>query len=309
MGGGDQGSKQRAGPLVGAGLAFLAALSFGGADILVKVSEGGLTIWQIALGRCLLGMAFVVILTRVKKVSLLGRDRRILLASGISGVVAFIILGLTLRRLPLAEALVLLYLFPAFSALLSPWLAGERIPARDWLWVGVAFLGTVVVLWPDRAGPELGWGHLLGLASGMSLGVSIALLRRVRNQRNALSPYFYYCAAGIVISLVPVLAGTGPVFPVGLEAWTILLLLSALATTANLATNKSVQYLSAPKAGVILMGEVVMGSVLGVVLFAEPLTLRLITGATLILGGGALLTLGGPKRKLSGKAKTVPPPV
>lgn len=306
---GGQEPKQKAGALVGAGLALLAAFSFGGCDVLVKISEEGLTIWQIALGRCLLGMASVVVLTRLWKVSLLGRSRLVLLASGISGAWAFIILGLTLRRLPLAETLVLLYLFPAFSALLSPWLAKEKIPARDWFWVGVAFLGTVVILWPDRAGSRLEWGHLLGLLSGMSLGVSIALLRRVRDERNALSPYFHYCAAGIVFSLVPVLSGPGPILPAGPEAWIILLLLSALATAANLATNKSVQFLSAPKAGVALMTEVILGGVVGVFFFAEPLTLRLVTGAVLILGGGAFLTLGGSKRKLPGKAKTVPPPV
>jgi len=279
---------------VGAGLALLAALSFSGLDVLVKISEGGLTIWQIALARCLLGMASMAVLTRLKGVPLLGSKRWILLASGICGAWAFIVLGLTIRRLPLAEALVLLYLFPAFSALLSPWLAGEMVPARDWLWVGVAFAGTVVILWPNRTGTELGWGHLLGILAALALGVSLALLRRVRDQRNALSPYFYYCAAGAAFSLGPVLSGPGPVFPAGFEAWAILVLISILAMAANLATNKSVQYLSAPKSGVILMAEVVVGAVLGVALFAEPLTLRLVMGAVLVLGGGTLLTLGRP---------------
>ena len=290
--------------LIGAGFALTAALTFACTDALVKISENALSIWQIALGRSLFGLVALFVLSPIRGFSLLGRHRLVLFISGLAGAGTFILVGLAVRMLPLAEALVLLYLFPAFSALLSLLLTGDRIPARNWIWIGTAFLGIVILLWPFGAGRELGWGHLIGLGSGLSIALSLVLLRRLGPGESAFTAQVYYCFLGALAGLIPLLLSPGPILPSGAGSWLWLLGIAVTALLANLAMNKSVHHISAPNSGVILMVEVVAGAALGVFLFGEPLTPRFGLGALFVLGGGVLLTLGPARR--GGKGRTAP---
>lgn len=277
--------------MTGVLFACLAALSFSALDIFVKETAGLLTVWQIAMGRCIWGLIVVLILTRVHRLPLWGEDRLKLFYASLGGVGTFVFLNLALRSLPLALALVLLYTFPAFAALLTPFIADEKIPRRDWSLMGLAFVGLLVILWPT-SGLDLSWGHLYGLASGFSMGLALTILRGLRAQKNALTPHLYYCLAGIVICAWPLISQAEPILPGGAAKWWLLVLGSTLALVGNLATNKALQTLSSPKTGVILMGEVLVGAVVGVMVFSEPLTWRLTVGSIGIVLAGIFLVLG-----------------
>jgi drug/metabolite transporter (DMT)-like permease len=273
----------------------LAALTFSVLDLTVKVTVDHLTVWQLVFGRCLFGLAATVVLARRRGLSAWGQERGTLLASGVAGAGVVILLTMALRLLPLAEALILVYLFPAFAALTTPLLARERVSPWDWLWVAVSFAGAMAILWPGLARPVFSWGHLIALGASLCLGLNLTLIRRLRAQRNAYSPYVYYCLAGLGLSLGPLLGQPQPLLPQGPLAWAGLVGTMVLALGANLLSNKAVQFLSAPKVGVVLMIEVVCGAVLGLVFFAEPLGPRLVLGGALILAGGVCLVLNPPK--------------
>ena len=110
-------------------------------------------------------------------------------------------------------------------------------------------------------------------------------------RRKPFTAHIYYCFIGALAGLAPLLFGEGPILPPNPGSWIWLLGIAVFALAANLAMNKSVHYISAPQSGVILMAEVVTGSVLGVALFGEEMGPRFFAGALLVLGGGVLLTL------------------
>ena len=280
--------------MVGVLFACLAAISFSGLDVFVKESAGLLTVWQIAMGRSVWGLIVVLVLTRAHRLPLWGEDRLQLFYASLAGVGTFVFLNLALRSLPLALALVLLYTFPAFAALLTPLIADEKIPRREWPLMGLAFIGLLIILWPTE-GLTLSWGHLYGLAGGFSMGLALTILRGLRAQKNALTPHLYYCLSGIVICSWPLIAQPEQILPETSLSWWLLLLGSTLALIGNLCTNKALQTLSSPKTGVILMGEVLVGAVAGVMVFNEPLTWRLTVGAIGIVLAGAFLVLGKQK--------------
>jgi len=56
------------------------------------------------------------------------------------------------------------YLYPVFAALLSPFLVNERIGPKLWSLIGVAFCGTIFILWPQDAAS---WFH--GVPKGHGL--------------------------------------------------------------------------------------------------------------------------------------------
>lgn len=272
-------------PFIGAGWAALAACFFTASDVLIRLIEPWTNVWQVVAGRSLFGLVVMLTLSPFRRQSILGRQRGVLLVQGLAGAGTFVCLVLSLRSLPMAEALILLYLFPAFAALLAPRLTDDRHRLTDWLLIGVAFLGLAVILWPDNPTDGLVIGHLFGVLSGFCLGLAFTLVRRLHRQGDALSPYFYYCLCGFVGSAAVLILSPAKPWPETAPGWWGLVGVGAVSMLANPAANKSVQHLSAPKAGVVMMLEVVLGAAVGVVVFLEQPTVKLALGAVLILGG------------------------
>ena len=232
----------------------------------------------------------MVLLARATGVEILGRQRRTLCLVGISGALGISGLTMAVILLPLFEALILLYLFPAFSALLSPWLTRDRVTGRDWFFIGVACCGAALVLWSGQLGGRLQWGHLVALIASSCIGLTFTLIRRVSHDTSPLTPFFYICAAGIVV-------GAGPIFyqsetlMLSTQGLLPLLAVSVLAIGAHLTQNMALSYLPSPRVGVICMSEVVFGAIIGMLMFGEFFGLQTLIGGVLIIGSGIWLNL------------------
>jgi len=191
---------------------------------------------------------------------------------------------MALRGIPIAEVMVLFYLFPAFAAILSPWISKESFPPANWLFIGLAFGGTFVVISPG-GGVHPGMGHLYALITALLAGVNTALVRRLSADHSPYCIFFFFCLAALAVSFLPLAAGVEPLVPswAGL-GW--LAAIGAAATVAQLMMNQGFVFLPAAEGGVILMSQVVIAALWGVLLFDEPLTWRLVIGGGLILLGG-----------------------
>jgi drug/metabolite transporter (DMT)-like permease len=281
---------------LGVGFGFTAAICYAGLNVAIRFANAHMSIWHIVFYRSLFGLVAVALLARLSGGGILGRRRWNLCLAGIAGAVGIAALTEALVVLPLFEALVLLYLFPAFSALLSPWLTTDRMTRRDWSLIGTACCGAALVLWSGRLGSSLQWGHFLGLAAAFCLGLTFTLIRRVSADNSALTPFFFICAAGLVVTVGPMLyqVGTPAISAAGLPA---LSAVAMLACAAHLAGNKALVYLPSPQVGVICMSEVVFGAIIGMLLFEEFFGWRTLLGGVLIVGAGIGLNVRRSERQ------------
>lgn len=215
---------------------------------------------------------------------------------GVTGAAGVTALTVALIVLPLFEALVLLYLFPAFAALLSPWLTGDRVTGRQWCLVAAACAGSGLVLWSGQLVNGLQLGHLLALLAAFCLGLAFTLTRRISGDNSVLTPFFYICAAGIVVTTGPILFQPESL-AISIAGLPALAAVALLATAAHLAGNKALTYLSSPQVGVICMAEVPFGAIIGLLLFGEYLGLRTLMGGVLIIAAGIGLNLCRVKPK------------
>ena len=275
---------------LGALLAFVAAALFAVADLAIKYFEPHLSVWDMIMGRSLLGVVALAVLARWTGTRLLGRGRGAMIVVGLCGSTFIVCLTIALMLLPLFEALVLVYLFPVFAALLSPRLTGERISPRDWLLIVLAFGGAVLILWPDQLDGRLQWGHCFGLAAAFLNGLTLTLIRAKSANNTSLIPVFYICLAGCLVFTGPFLSQDAPfrIEPVGILG---LLIIGSMATAAYVSLSKALARLSSPRVGIIGMAEVVLGGLGGFLVFDEALYGRSILGAALIIGSGICLIL------------------
>ncbi len=270
--------------------AMVSALSFALLNVAIRYSEPYLDVWQIMFARSVFGLLVMIMLARLGRVSLRGVERKTLLLVGFTSVINVICLTAAIFRLPLFEALVLLYLYPLFAALMSPLINGDRFGRSDWGVMVLGLMGAVLVLWPGELASQLSVAHLLGLGAAFSYGLTTTLLRRVARLNNPLIPFFYICVVGTLVCGLPAL-GQGSLVALPLAAWVGIFALCLFGLLAYLASIKALQYLSSPRVGVISMAEVLFSSLFGLVLFGERLGTLAIFGGVLILLSGLLLSL------------------
>lgn len=266
-----------------------AALSYGTMNISVKLGAAHLTVWQTGMGRFILGVAFMPILVRMLRLEPAGRERRLLLACGLSGTTAFLLMAQSMKLIPLSTAVVLFYLWPVFTCLLSPWIAGEPTTRREWPLVIGALLGTSVILWPQKGGWGLNLGYLLVVAASFFAGLTVILIRRLRRRNNPFTIYFYFCLAGSLATIGPLLAQGAPITTASKEGWVLLLAVGLFAMIGQVLMNQGMKYLDGSRTGALMMIEVIVAAAFGALWLGEDLQIRFFVGAILILGSGAAL--------------------
>ena len=151
--------------------------------------------------------------------SLWGSHRVLLSIRGLCGSVAFLLLVASLQRIPLSVALIIFYLYPAFTALLSPWVTGEPASRTAWLLIGCAFVGIVLILSPSDASAGINVGHLLAGIASVLCALTLLLVRRLGKTNNIYTLFFYLCLTGTLACVIPLLLQQSPIVPLGTAAW------------------------------------------------------------------------------------------
>lgn len=204
------------------------------------------------------------------------------------------------------RVVLLFYLMPLWTVLLSRLLLGERISATGALRVALALAGAAVVLWPaDGAGlhttlprpASLGLPDVLALVGGFSFALNNVMLRREAHRTapaRALAMFGGGAAVALVLAIGLTRAGLATPPPPLALPW---LAGAALMTLWFLAANLALQYgaarLPANTTSVIMLSEVVFASLSALALGAGTLDGRVALGALLIVGAALLAARRG----------------
>ena len=271
--------------------ACLAPLFYSALSVSAKLAGAHLSVWQISVGRFGLGLLVIPVIVKVLGLSLWGQQRLLLTARGLCGSVAFLFLVAAFQRIPLSIAMVLFYLYPAFTAVLSPWVTGEPTAKTAWPFIGGAFIGTSLILWPFEASLALNLGHLFGIISSLLCAFTLLLVRRLGRQNNIYTLFFYLCLTGTLTGLGPLLSQGYPILPASTAAWVGVAAVAFFSIGAQLSINQALVHIPAPKVSIMMTVEVPLVACFGVLYLGEPLSWNFIAGTLLIFGSGTGLNL------------------
>ena len=290
---------------IGLVLAWSSAFCFSISDICTRLVLGYVTVWGLLFLRGIIGLVLIFCLARRLKLKLWSERGPFLMLIGLCGFLSSCFTISSMGEIPLYQAIVILFLYPAFALILSVALVGERACLIDVILVIVAFLGCVLLIWPDggaagvdtqKAGTGLKWGHLYGLAGSFLYGLNIALVRRLGPSGHGLLPMFYYCFWALLGSLPLgfLVFGAGfsfdKAFDLGFGA-----LVALLGFSSQLLCFAALKWLPAYKVGTIGMAEVFVAALASYFIFNDPLSLRSILGGSIIVL--AALRIGRSKVK------------
>lgn len=224
---------------------------------------------------------------------------RLIGARGVVHVAAVICWFYAMARLPVAEVTAIGYLNPVAVMLGGALVFGERLTAARLATVAAALVGAVIILRPGLR--ELGSGQMAQIVAALCFSGSYLFARGLSRM----------LPAGTVVAMLSVAATLG-LLPVALWVWQPVSLIQAamLAGTAVLGTfahyAMTRAFAAAPLAVTqpVTFLQIVWASLMGVVVFAEPVDPFVILGGAVIIAAISAFAL----HETRARARPVLPP-
>lgn len=273
-----------------------AALLFTILNLLIKLLDPEYTIWHIGFYRFFGGIIVLFAIFGRHSNLYKGNNIRLLIIRGCTGSIAFIFLVSAVRLLPVSTALVIFYSFPAFAAISSFLIYGERIGKLEIACITVVVIGIGVLFDFQITGGI--FGQAMALAGGAFAGLTVTLIKTLRKKNGPVIIYLYLCTMGTLVTFPKFVMH--PILPSTPIELVMILGIILSSVTAQLLMNQGFFYCSGWEGGVFMSSEVIFTAVVGIIFLGDPATWRFWTGGFMIFGSVVALN------RLKANGKTVP---
>ena len=235
--------------------------------------------------------ALVMVVVNPKMITRLNRE--IIAKGSVIGAVlglGYIFQTLGLDRTTPAITGFITGLYVVLTPLIAAFLLKEKLTTQAWFYIALATLGLAVL---SVSGWSIGTGEFFVFISAILFAAHILLLSRWSKKFDAYALTFVQLSTCALVSLVPTTIN-GFTSPPDSQVWGVILFTAVFATFFAFVIQTWAQArISATKVAVILTMEVVFAALFSVMLGAEPLTLRIVIGGSMVLI--AMLMIVQPK--------------
>jgi drug/metabolite transporter (DMT)-like permease len=266
---------------------LISALGFSLMSACVKeVNALGIPVLEIVAARAIVSGIISYADIKRKRISMWGINKPLLIARGMVGAFALMFVYYAVTTLPLAEATVLQYLHPVFTAILALFFLKEVIQRSTITCIGISLLGLFIIIQPNLqidSGVQYPW---ISIGAGMlgALGSAIAyiIIKKLTKTDDSSVIIFYFPMVALPISLI--LLGDDFVMP-SLAATGLLVLVGIFTQVGQVGLTKALNSADASKATAYAYVQVLFSVLIGWVYFSETPVITTIIGGSLILVG------------------------
>jgi drug/metabolite transporter (DMT)-like permease len=269
---------------LGISTALISILMFCTMDATVKWLGATYPVQQIMFFRC--SVAFIPILFILHRAGGIAnlRTRRpwLHLVRSIVGIMAMSCAFYGFTVMPLADASAIFYTVPLVAVAFSVPILGEKVGIRRWLATIIGLIGVLIIIRPG--GNVFSFGGIIMLAATIFVGLTTNIIRMLNATDPAVTITFYFTLTGTVVSalasfylgwITPDLKDAGLLICVGL-----------LGGIAQYALTLSFRYSEVGIIAPFKYLSIVIGGVIGFVIWSEVPDRATLVGITIILSCG-----------------------
>ena len=275
-------------------LVILGASLWGVMGIFVRgLSASGYSSYDIAFLRCLLaGIGFflfkAITQPRVLKINFKG-----LCICFLYGILAyamgFVCYGIAVERIPVAVATVLMFMSPIWVAVLGVLVFKEKLGKQTVLVILICILGAAMVA--DVFGSAGGSMEIIGILAGIINGFGVALQIMIpryfvkKYERDTMLVYGFLGAAVGLAFLTDFKTIGASLQGAGAASVIVNVLCLGLLCTmvANVSVVKATAYINTTTCSILSSLEVVVGAVVGILIFHESMSVLQVIGAVVVV--------------------------
>ena len=196
-------------PAKGIGFSILASMLLTASDTIAKLLSGAWPVSEIMVirGTTILGFLLIVMVLRGRLHALRIQNRSAMAIRAAAICLATFLFLNALHRMPIADALSIVFISPVFATLLAVVFLKERVGWRRWTAMGMGFVGVLIALNPgdllgDRVAPYAVEVALLPLATAFMTASRDVASRRLVSGDDSLGIMFYTVLAVVCFGLV-----------------------------------------------------------------------------------------------------------
>ena len=267
---------------------ILSAFAFSVMSLFVKaVGQQGIPVLEIVAARSVVSLLISYITLKRLGIAPLGNRKLLLFTRGLVGFLALNCVFYAITHLPLAQATVLQYLHPMFTAALAVFFLNERPTKATLICIALSFAGLLMVVQPgyifSQAPSEIKQLAIsIAVAGAFGSATAYILVRKLSASEHPLVIVMYFPLISLPVSMV--LLWNDFVMPQGIT-WLYLLAIGVTTQVGQVALTKAMQTETASRATSFAYLQVVFAIILGVLFYREIPSISTLIGASLIIGG------------------------
>jgi len=273
--------------IVGIFWMFVTGICFVAVTALVKHGAQDLPAAEAGFLRYIIGLIFLApLISHVIKAQLTRRQLTLFAWRGLAQALGVILWFYAMTRITVAEVTAMNYLSPIYITIGAALLLGERLATRRILAVLFAFVGALIILRPGFR--EISSGHIAMLGTAALFAASYLIAKKLTDE---VSPR-------VIIAMLSVTATIG-LFPFAIAVWQTptweelgWIALVALFATAGHYTM-TLAFAAAPVTVTqpVTYLQLVWATLLGLLVFAEPVDGWVVLGGCVILTSVTFITI------------------
>ena len=273
-------------PLLGAVLLVVGAGLLTANDALIKIAINSHALGQVILIRSVFSMLTVLVCLpllggwqnlRIKS------GRGVTLCAGLL-VVSVLVFPISMRYLPLADAIILAYTSPLWVIILAPVLIRERTWWPQWLAVALGFFGACLVVKP---GFGMHWAVTLPLFVALLVGLRDIVTRRIAATENPIAILALANLMAMLIAAVLAPFNWQPMLP---SMWGVLAGAGVLFAVSQVIIVMAFRYAEAAVLSTLKYSAILFAVLYGYGLWGDlPDLLALVGAVCIILSGIAII--------------------
>ena len=248
------------------------------------------------------GLAWVIIsivlLFRKESLKVNRREFLTLTALGVLFIFSSLTLYLSFHHMPAGVASTILFTYPVMTAAIMAIFFHEKINFATVASIALALVGVLLLYWGDTDGTLSIVGVILVLVSALTYALYIIVVDKSPLEMSSFKINFYvllYCALGM--AAFALLSGQPLMLPPTPRAWLWVSWLAVVpAIMALVMMVYAAKYLGSTPTAILGALEPTTAVLIGIFVFREPFTLRLLLGIILILAAVTIVVLGKSKR-------------
>ncbi|MGF1843738.1 DMT family transporter [Vibrio clamense] len=282
--------------LIPVGVRFMLFSAFGFAlmSACVKyISLYGIPVFEIVAARALVSLIISYIDVKRKGISIWGNNKPLLFVRGFVGTTALMCVYYAVTTLPLAEATILQYVHPIFTALLGVLFLKERVQHSTMICIAFCLAGLLVMVQPSMTTDlthELPlFSVIIALCGAFGSSIAYVIVRKLSQTEDSSVIIFYFPLVALPISTV--LIWNDFVWP-SFFLTIMLVLVGIFTQIGQYGLTKAMQTQAAGKASAYSYVQIIFSALLGIWVFNEVPSIWTYLGGGLIVTGALINVFG-----------------
>ncbi len=264
---------------------LLSALGFALMAASVKeVSALGIPVLEIVAARAIVSAIISYGDIKRKKISVWGNNKPLLIARGTVGAFALMFVYYAVTTLPLAEATILQYLHPVFTAILALVFLKEMIQRSTIACIVISLVGLFIMIQPNLKVDgvvEYPWLSIGAAVLGaFGSAVAYVIVKKLTKTDDSSVIVFYFPMVSLPIAII--MLGDNFVVP-SMAAIVLLILVGIFTQVGQVGLTKALHCEDASKATAYAYVQVLFSVMIGWAYFSE------VPAITTFIGGGLIM--------------------